>query len=469
MLDDLKSHLGPDTQITLANGAYAQEPRGRFVSENGIVVAPRDVAGVQAALRYASDTGTPVVPYGGGTGLVGGQIARSDHPHIVLSLHRMAAIDPVDVDGSTLTVQAGAILADVRAAADDAGLLFPLSLASQGSARMGGLLATNAGGVNVLRYGNARDLCLGLQVVWADGTVWNGLSGLRKDNTGYDLKNLVIGSEGSLGVITAATVRLFPQPRAFGTALFQIPDPAAALPLLTQARSIFGETISAFELISRQGLMFLAETLPDVRLPLGTDPAWMVLMDIGGADQQVIDDQLMTCFEQAMADDIVMDGALAQSHQDRMDFWAVRENLPTANRAIGSVSSHDISVPVGSIPAFITRTTAALAQIGPYRINCFGHVGDGNLHYNVFPDPGKTRADYADQRLQIKQTVHDIVHDFGGSVSAEHGVGRLKVDDLRRYSDPTKLKMMAGIKQALDPKGILNPGVIVPAKAPLAP
>lgn len=463
MLDALKARFGPDTQISPATGGYAEEPRGRFESQNGVVVAPKDVTGVQAVLRYASETGTPIVPYGGGTGLVGGQIARSDQPHIVLSLQRMTTIDAVDVDGATLTVQAGAILADVRAAADQAGLVFPLSLASEGSARMGGLLATNAGGVNVLRYGNARDLCLGLQVVWADGSVWNGLSGLRKDNTGYDLKNLIIGSEGTLGVITAATLRLFPRPRAFGTALFVIPDPAAALPLLTRARAVFGETISAFELISGQGLRFLQDTLPKVRLPLGADPDWMVLMDIGGSDQISINDQMMALFEQAAAEGIVLDGALAQSDGDRSDFWAVRENLPIANRHIGSVSSHDISVPIAAIPDFIRQATAAMAALGPYRINCFGHVGDGNLHYNVFPDAGRSRSDYEDKRDLIKRTVHDLVHQFGGSVSAEHGVGRLKVADLQRYSDPSKLAMMGAIKQAMDPKGILNPGVIISA------
>jgi FAD/FMN-containing dehydrogenase len=339
------------------------------------------------------------------------------------------------------------------------GRLFPLSLPSEGSARIGGLLATNAGGTGVLRWGNARALCLGIEAVTAQGQVWHGLKGLRKDNAGYDLRDLIIGSEGTLAVITAATLRLVPRPARTGAALFVVPSPEAALALLSAAQARVGEGVSAFELIAGQGLRFLAETMPQVRLPFADPPDWCVLVDLGlGAGQEP-----EAALEDLFATGIATDGLIARSEGQRREFWTVRETIPLANRKIGAVSNHDISVPVAAVPDFIASAGAAVAGLGPFRVNAFGHLGDGNLHYNVFPPPGGTRADHESARPGIKRAIHDLVHAMGGSVAAEHGVGRQKVEDLERYADPVALGMMRAVKAALDPAGILNPGAVLRA------
>lgn len=439
---------------------YLEEPRGRWQGQAGAVACPRNVEQVSLILRACYDSRVPVIPYGGGTGLVGGQIAAGEIVPLILSLERMRAIRAIYPDENVLITEAGAVLADVQAAAQDVGRLFPLSLASEGSAQIGGLLATNAGGVNVLRYGNARDLVLGLEAVMADGTVWNGLKRLRKDNTGYDLRHLLLGSEGTLGIITAASLRLFPRPAEQGAALIVVDNPQAALALLSLAQARFGAGISAFELISGMGLQFLAQTMPQVRLPFDSTPDWVVLIDLGLPAGQSPADGLEALFADAFEAGLVSDGLIAQNSTQRAEFWQVRETIPEANRHIGAVSSHDISVPLSCVPEFIERAGPALDQIGQFRINCFGHLGDGNLHYNVFPMPGRSRADHENQRDAIKGVVHDLVHALGGSVSAEHGVGRLKTADLVKYSDPVKLAAMRAIKDALDPRGILNPGAI---------
>jgi FAD/FMN-containing dehydrogenase len=341
------------------------------------------------------------------------------------------------------------------------GRLFPLSLGSEGSARIGGLLATNAGGTGVLRWGNMRDLCLGLEVVMADGQVWHGLKRLRKNNMGYDLRHLLIGSEGTLGVITAASLRLFPKPARQGAAMMVVESPESALALLKLAQARVGDALSAFELISQQGLLFLDAMGPETRQPFDPRPEWMCLIDLGmgaGGDPEAA---LEALFAEAFEARLVSDGVIAQSDGQRAEFWALRENIPEANRRIGAVSSHDISVPVALVPRFIAEAPGRIGAVGEFRLNCFGQMGDGNLHYNVFPMPGKTRADHDNQRSAIKRAVHDLVDELGGSVSAEHGVGRLKVDDLERYGDPGKLKAMRAIKAALDPKGILNPGAVL--------
>ncbi|MBV2361676.1 FAD-binding oxidoreductase [Thalassococcus sp. CAU 1522] len=459
--DALAATLAPDT-LRRAEPRYLEEPRGRWAGAAGWVARPRNTDEVAGIVSACARGGVGIVPYGGGTGLVGGQVCGADQPaSLILSLERMTAIRAIYPQENVLIAEAGAILADVQAAAAGQNRLFPLSLASEGSARIGGLLATNAGGVNVLRYGNARDQVLGLEAVMADGTVWHGLSRLRKDNTGYDLRHLLVGSEGTLGIITAASLKLSPRPTATGTALLTVTGPEAALSFLALARDHLGEAVSAFELMHRTGFDFLAETLPEVRQPWAEPPNWVVLIEVGlsgGADPQA---GLEALFAAAHAAGLVSDGLIAQSEQQARDFWALRERIPEANRRIGAVSSHDISVPLGAIPDFIATCGPALARIGTFRINCFGHVGDGNLHYNVFPIPGETRGDHDDKRAAIKACVHDHVHALGGSVSAEHGIGRLKVDDLERYGDPVKLAAMRAIKNALDPNGILNPGAVL--------
>ncbi|MFQ6549136.1 FAD-binding oxidoreductase [Aestuariibius sp. 2305UL40-4] len=444
------------------SAAYLEEPRGRYHGAGGLVLAPTDVGEVSRAMRLAAEARVAVVPYGGGTGLVGGQVAEHGAP-LILSLERMTAIREVLPGENAMIVEAGAILADVQAAAQEAGRLFPLSLASEGSARIGGLLATNAGGINTLRYGNARDQVLGLEAVLPDGTVWNGLTRLRKNNMGYDLRHLLIGAEGTLGIITAAALKLQPRPAAEGAAFFVVPSPQAALDLLSVAQARVGGGVQAFELIGRMGLDFLSETMPEVRQPFGEKPDWMVLVDLGLPAGQEADAALEAIFAEALEAALVSDGVIAQSEGQRAEFWALRESIPEANRRIGSVSSHDISVPLGAIPDFILRGGEAVAAIGEFRINCFGHVGDGNLHYNVFPMPGRNRADHENERPAIKRAVHDLVHEMGGSVSAEHGIGRLKVEDLERYGDPGKLAAMRAIKTALDPGGIMNPGAVLRA------
>lgn len=461
---DFITHLRtilPDAAFDADPTPFLNEPRARWQGK-GVVVSPASTDEVAALMAACFDASVPVVPYSGGTGLVGGQIVEDQVP-VVLSLARMNRVRAVYADENVIEVDAGVILAHVQQAAADVGRLFALSLASEGSARIGGLLATNAGGLNVIRYGNARAQCLGVEVVLADGTIWNGMSRLRKDNTGYDLRDLMIGSEGTLGVITGASLRLMPRPAHEGTAMFVVPDPVAAVALLAQAGERLGETVTAFELIHRQGFAFLAETGLDHRAPFADPPEWSVLMKIGLPEGQSPQAALEALFE--AAGDLVSDGVIAQSEQQARDLWAIRELIPEANRRIGSVSSHDISVPISTVPDFIDRAPEILARIGEFRINCFGHLGDGNLHYNVFPMPGRSRTDHENQRDAIKGAVHDLAHSLGGSVSAEHGIGRLKVKDLETYGDPAKLAMMRAIKDALDPRGIMNPGAVLRARS----
>lgn len=456
----IRSALGGGILKPVAD-RYLEEPRNRFAGHAGLLALPRTVEEVACLVQMASDVQVPVVPYGGGTGLVCGQVMPDGPLPLVISLERMTAIRGIYPTENVLIAEAGAILADVQAAAENADRLFPLSLAAQGSCRIGGNLATNAGGVNVLRYGNARDLCLGLEAVLPNGDIWHGLSRLRKDNTGYDLRNLLIGAEGTLGIITAATLKLFPRPSQIGTAIFQVPSAEAAIDLLALTRDHVGETVSSFELIHRQGLDFLNEVLPDVRQPFEKKPEWSVLIEIGSSAGQKPSAALENVYASAESRGLVADGVIAQSEAQRHDLWAVRERIPEANRLIGSVSSHDISVPISMIPEFIRQGADVIRAVGPFRINCFGHLGDGNLHYNVFPPHGRSRAEFEDKRSAIKRAVHDLVDAFQGSVSAEHGVGRLKTDDLERYGDPAKLLAMRAIKSALDPKGIMNPGAVL--------
>jgi len=458
------SRLLPDAVLRPPEPRYLEEPRGRYQGQAGLLALPRTAEEVSVLIREANAALVPVVPYGGGTGLVGGQVMPEGPAPLVLSLERMAAIRAVHARENVLIAEAGTILADVQAAAKEAGRLFPLSLAAQGSARIGGNLSTNAGGVNVLRYGNARDLCLGLEAVLPSGEIWHGLSRLRKDNTGYDLKNLLIGAEGTLGVITAASLKLSPVPAVQGTAVFTVKDPEAAIALLALARDFAGEAVSAFELIHRQGLEFLAETLPQVRQPFAVAPEWSVLIELGLPRGLDAEEMLAELFAAAQEAGYAADGVIAQSEAQRQALWTVREHIPAANKAIGSVSSHDISVPISEIPAFIERGREVVAGLGDFRINCFGHLGDGNLHYNVFPPKGQSRGEFENLRGAVKEAVHDLVHAFGGSFSAEHGVGRMKTADLQRYGDPVRLAAMRAIKLALDPNGIMNPGAVLKAE-----
>jgi len=451
----------PAGTLSAATDAYLHEERGLVHGTAACLVRPRTVQDVATTVRLCNTHRVGLIPYAGGTGLVGGQVATLDPAPVVLSVERMTAVRNVDTANNTLTVEAGAILADVQTVADQADRLFPLSLASEGSCRIGGNLATNAGGTQVLRYGNARDLCLGLEAVLPDGSIYHGLSGLRKDNTGFDLRNLLVGSEGALAVITAATLKLYAKPAEVATAMAMVTSPKAAVDLLGVMQSRLDGLVSGFELIHGQGLAFLSETMPDVRQPFTSPPEWVVLIEVAGGQGARLEARLLAALEGAIESGLVMDVLIAQNIQQQQEFWHLRESIPLANKAIGAISSHDISVPISAIPAFIQAGFDALAKLDNLRINCFGHVGDGNLHYNVYPARDAARDTMMHLKPAIKQVVYDLVHDFGGSISAEHGIGRLKLDDLEKYGDPAKLAAMTRIKTALDPNGIMNPGVII--------
>ncbi len=448
-------------RVRPAQQAYLEEPRSLYNGTSRHVALPTGTDDVSRIVRICSDARVGIVPYGGGTGLVAGQVATDGPAPLILSLEKMTAIREVFPAEDAMVAEAGATIAEIQVAADDAGRLFPLSYASQGTAQLGGALSVNSGGLNVLRYGMARDLCLGIEAVLPDGSVLHALKRLRKDNTGYDLRHLLIGSEGTLGVITAAALRLLPRPAETATAFLTVASPQAALSLLAICRERAGELISAFELISAEALAFLAETQPDLRQPFDEAPEWSVLTELGMGPGSDPESHLGTIFERAAEAGLVLDGRVAQSDRQRADFWALREAIPHANRRIGSIASHDISLPLSEIPAFIEECGARIRKILPCRISAFGHLGDGNLHYNVFPPEGEARDAYMDKSPDVTRVVHDMVAACGGSFSAEHGVGRAKSGELERYADPAKLAAMRSIKAALDPLGIMNPGAMI--------
>jgi FAD/FMN-containing dehydrogenase len=453
--------LVPEGVLSAPEPRHLEEPRGRWIGQAGVLARPRTTAEVAVVIRACAEARVGVVPVSGGTGLVGGQVMASGPAPVLLSLERMVALRGLWPEENALVVEAGMVLADVQAHAAGGGRLFPLSLASEGSCRIGGNLATNAGGTAVLRYGNARDLCLGLEAVLPDGTVYGGLTRLRKDNAGYDLRDLLIGSEGTLGVITAASLKLFPQPAARVVALLAVPSPGAALDLLALCGERVAGLVSGFELISRMGFDFLAETGFDLRAPFDPVPDWVVLLELelpAGLEPEIT---MANLYEAGAEAGLVTDGVIATSEAQALHLWALRETIPLANRKVGAVSSHDISLPLSAIPGFIARAPGEIAGLGEFRVNCFGHLGDGNLHWNVFPAQGHAKGEYEGVREAVKTAVHDLVHALGGSVAAEHGVGRLKVADMARYGDPGKLMAMRAIKAALDPGGIMNPGAVL--------
>lgn len=461
LLERLSAALGTDA-VRAPEPRYLEEPRGRYHGRAAAVLRPDTTEAVATAVRLCAEARVGIVPYAGGTGLVGGQIFETGPLPVILSVERLNRIRDLDLTDNVLVAEAGCVLADVQAAARDAGRLFPLSLASEGSARIGGLLGTNAGGVSVLRYGNARDLCLGVEAVMADGSVLTGVGRLVKDNMGYDLRHLLIGSEGTLAIITAASLRLFPVQDEAATAWIAVRSPADALALLREMRAALGGTLSAFELIDVAGLAFLAETMPQVPLPPDMGTPWRVLAEATDGAGAGLDRRFEAALAAGVEAGLVADALVAQNGQQRAAFWTVRETIPEANRLIGAINSQDISLPPSRLAEFIDRGRAAVAAIDPaIRINCFGHLGDGNLHYNVYPRRGARNVEYDNVRPLLKETLHDLTHALGGSVSAEHGVGRMKTGDLVRYLDPGRVAAMRAIKHALDPEGILNPGAVL--------
>lgn len=436
------------------------EDRDRVTGHGALVARPETTAEVAEIVKRCAEARVPLIPVSGGTGLVCGHVTVEEPKPVMISLQRMNRIRHIDAGENVLIAEAGAVLQDVQEAARGVERLFPLSLAAEGSCQIGGNLSTNAGGVNTLRYGNARDLCLGVEAVLPDGTIFNGLKRLRKDNMGYDLRHLLIGAEGTLGVITAAALRLCPLPKERATAWLAVANPAGAVALLNLLRGEIGEVISAFELIDRCGTEFQHETGMGRPDPLSPMPKWSVLVECGG--QEGVKEAFEKALEKAFAQELISDGVVAQSETQAHDLWMLRENIPLANRAVGAISSHDISVPVASLPAFIEKANAAIAAFDPaLRINCFGHAGDGNLHYNIYPPKGGDRNEYHNQAGEVKHLVHELTHEMEGSVSAEHGVGRLKTGDMERYGDAGLVMAMRAIKSALDPHGIMNPGAVL--------
>lgn len=463
LIDSLSAIVGPahvlKTQADIE--PYLNDWRGRYRGNAQCVVRPASTHEVSAIVAACAQAGVSVVPQGGNTGLVGGGIPRDNE--VLISLTRMNRIRHVDADNNTLTVEAGAILQQVQAAAAAANRLFPLSLAAEGSATIGGNISTNAGGVQVLRYGNMRELVLGLEVVLPDGRVWNGLRALRKDNTGYDLKHLFIGAEGTLGLVTAAVLKLFPRPQTQLTAWLAVPSPAAAVALLSRLRETCGERVTAFELMAYTPLEMVQRHLPQAKLPLSEPYPWQVLLELGDTwTQAPLTEMLEEVLAPLLASGEVLDAVLASSEAQAQALWRVRESIPEAQKIEGYSIKHDIAMPISAIAPFIEQAALALEQAFPeIRVVCFGHAGDGNLHYNLSPHGGDG-ALFLNNTAAVNRIVHDLVHGFGGSISAEHGIGQLKMGELKRYKGALELELMRAIKQGLDPAGVLNPGKLLP-------
>ncbi len=475
-LSALRVLLG-DAQVAEPTGADDQahtasqtDWRGRYRGWALAIATPAHTAEVAAVVRLCGQHGVAIVPQGGHTGLVGGGVPDASGQQLVLSLRRLNRILEVDAANLTLTAQAGCLLADVQAAAAQAGLLFPLSMASEGSCTLGGNLATNAGGTQVLRFGNARELCLGVEAVSAQGEVWHGLHGLRKDNTGYDLRQLLIGSEGTLGLITAATVKLFPQPRSQQAALLACPDLDACLSLLQAARHTLDAQLTGFELMGAYPLALARRHMSSQAQVLnalgsaGEASAWVVLLDAASPlPTSALQEQLAALCHQAMDARWASEVTLSQSSTQHRAMWALREAIPLAEKAEALMVKHDIGVPTSRIPRFVDEVQAALSQALPgVRIVCFGHMGDGNLHFNVQGPAGVTPSDFlARHQADVERIVYDLVEAHQGTISAEHGIGQLKRHELAQRGSPVKLSWMRAIKQAMDPQGLLNPGKVV--------
>jgi FAD/FMN-containing dehydrogenase len=465
LVERLRAIVGAANVLTAGDlGAWEQDWRKRARGKAFAVVRPASTAEVAQVVKACADSGHSIVPQGGNTGLVVGATPDATGHQVVLSLARMNVVRGIDADNLTMTVDAGCILQAVQEAAQAAGLFFPLSLAAEGSCTIGGNLSTNAGGTQVLRYGNARELCLGLEVVTAQGEVWNGLTGLRKDNTGYDLRDLFIGSEGTLGVITAATLKLHPPPSAILTAWAAVPGVQQAVRLLTLARRELGAGLTGFEMMGQFALSLVAKHFTQIRVPFVEATPYCVLLENSGHESEMhARAQFERLLEIAIEDGCVTDAVVAENLAQAHQLWHIRESIPLAQAEESLNIKHDISLPVSRIPAFCQETDALLArEIPGVRLVNFGHLGDGNLHYNVqSPEGGDPAAFLREQEKRINRLVYDQVAKFDGSISAEHGIGSLKVDELPHYKSPVALALMRCVKQALDPKNLLNPGRVL--------
>ena len=467
LLTRLRELLGPGGWLDAPGDVekYLTDFRALYHGATSLVACPRETAQVSAVLAACNEARVGVVPQGGNTGYCGGATPSPRGDEIVLSLHRMNRVRNVDAANFSMIAEAGCVLADVQAAATAVERHFPLSLGSEGSCQLGGNLSTNAGGLAAVRYGVARDLVLGLEVVLADGRVLDGLTSLRKDNTGYDLRDLFIGAEGTLGVITAASLKLFPPPRTVETAFIAVPGMSAAVQLLARLREATGDCVTSFEYLPRIAVDLTVRHVPQVVDPFDRPYPAYVLCEVSTPRR---DPALRGLLEDALARgmeaDLVLDATLAESIAQRGAFWRMRESVPEAQRGAGASIKHDVSVPVANLPAFVEHATQAVLAVAPdARLVAYGHVGDGNLHFNLSePEGGRHRAEFMALEARIHAAVHDCVASFNGSISAEHGIGQLKRPVLARYKSPVALDAMRAIKRALDPRGILNPGKVLP-------
>jgi FAD/FMN-containing dehydrogenase len=461
LLDELKAIVGAggwitdeaDLQLNLTE--WRDSVRGRAL----VMVSPSTTAQVAEIVTACAQAGVGIVPQGGNTGLCGGAIPDQTGEQVLLSLSKMNAVRQVDPDDFSIVVEAGCILSSVQDVARDAQRFFPLSLASEGSCQIGGNLATNAGGINVIRYGTARDQVLGLEVVLANGTIWNGLRSLRKNTAGYDLKHLFVGSEGTLGIITAATLRLFPDPGEVATAMVALESAEQAVKLLARLRRGLTDRIQAFELISSRAMRFVTRNIDGARLPFDKQFPWFVLLDVAiGDDGEVIEGELM----QALEDGLCVEATIAKSLTEANEFWHLRHTISEAQKSEGASLKHDISVPIGKMHEFLCKGDDLLTDIMPEaRLVAFGHVGDGNLHYNVSQPANADVGKFQAAAARLTDAIYTLVSELGGSISAEHGIGTMKKDHLSRFGDPTEIELMGTLKRALDPQNILNPGKVI--------
>ncbi|MEE8188735.1 MAG: FAD-binding oxidoreductase [Kiloniellales bacterium] len=466
LIGRLEAVVGAKGLVTDAHdmAPHLEDRRGRFQGTAPCIVKPASTQEVAQVVELCAAAGVAIVPQGGNTGLVAGGIPSEDGESIVVNLGRMNRIRALDAANDTITVEAGCILQAVQEAAEAAGRLFPLSLTAQGSCQIGGNLSTNAGGIQVLRYGNARDLVLGLEVVLADGRVWDGLRSLRKDNTGYDLKQLFIGAEGTLGIITAAVLRLFPRPRETITAFAAVAGVPAAVDLLGRLRAAVGETLTSFELIPRRGIEFGMKHVPGVQDPLSEPHVWYVLVELwSGAAQSGLKAALEATLATAHGDGLVRDAAIAASEAQAAALWQAREGIVESQKFEGASIKQDIAVPISAVAEFVARASAAVEALIPgIRPIVFGHLGDGNIHFNLTQPEGADPEAYLARWDEVNRIVYDIVMGLGGSISAEHGIGRLKLEENVHYKSAIEIELMQRVKRALDPENIMNPGKVVP-------
>jgi FAD/FMN-containing dehydrogenase len=465
LVDRLTAVLGSAGVLTADadTAPYLTDWRGNYTGKALCVVRPSTTDEVAAVVRLAKENKCPIVPQGGNTGMVGGGVPDARGNAIVLSTQRLNRIRALDPAGNTLTAEAGCVLANIQQAAEERDRLFPLSLAAEGSCTIGGNISTNAGGTQVVRYGNTREQVLGLEVVLPNGEIWHGLRGLRKDNTGYDLKHLFIGAEGTLGVITAAVLKLAPLPRTRITALIAVASPEATLQLFEQVRGAFGDRVEGFEYFSRICLEFVLRHIPGTREPFAEPQAWHVLIELADTlNDAPLLEQLETVLAPLLESGLARDAVIASSASQAAELWRLREEIAEAQKREGKSIKHDISVPIARLPEFIGRADAALAQQFPgIRIVNFGHIGDGNLHYNCSMPAGEDNARIFARAGEVNRVVYDLVSAVGGSISAEHGLGMLKRDENARRKSPVELEAMRAIKRALDPDNLMNPGKVL--------